>query len=395
MRVLFASSVGGGPIERLARRLRAKWVTAEVIERFSAEAWHARMGSGSAARLGARLQTFIEFPGQVLARARGPDTVLVPTTNPFFLPLICIATKPLHGATVVPLVYDLYPDAFEVEAGTERSVLSSIFAALNAWWFKRADGVVFIGQRMAEHAQRRYGALRHWDVLETGAEVNEFSAERVGSAAPESELERWCEGRVVLSYVGNMGRMHDVETLAQAIPKLLEHDEARRVGVVIAAFGPGVERLREAWRELEGDERVRFEAPLPDRAWARLLVRTSIALVTLRKEAAHTSIPSKTFSALAAGNAVVVVAPGGADVVNVVEQHSCGRSVEPGDVEGLTHALLALTTGEGALNELRANARAVAREVYDLDRLGERWLAFLQDAMNTAEPVADGVREAA
>jgi colanic acid biosynthesis glycosyl transferase WcaI len=304
--------------------------------------------------------------------------VLVPTTNPFTLPLVAVALRRLHGRRVVPLVYDLWPDALEAGGiATAGSRLSRLGAAANRGWFARADGVVFIGHRMARHAIARYGAPKRWTVIETGADSAELSPEAVGPEAAESELERWCEGRTVCAYVGNMGRMHDVATLRDAVPTLLADPRNAAVSVVIAASGPGVDELKSAWRDLPAT-RVRFEPPLSDRAWARLLVRAAVAFVSLRDEASMTCIPSKAFSALAAGEALCVIAPDDSDLADLVRLHRCGIQVTPGDADGLTRALTTLASDPDALASARDAARSAARDHYDIARLAERWQAFLR-----------------
>jgi glycosyltransferase involved in cell wall biosynthesis len=255
---------------------------------------------------------------------------------------------------------------------------------MNRFTFSRADAVVFIGARMGEHARRRYGEPPRWAVLETGAELSEFSPEALAPAAPESELERWCEGRVVLSYVGNMGRMHDWETLAAAVPRVLAQARGR-IGVVIAAWGPGAEVLRRAWADLPADA-IRFEPPLDDRPWARLLSRTHVALVTLRDEARNTSIPSKTFSAMAAGAAVLAVAPRDSDVANLVDRHACGVVVPPGDVEAATAALLRLCDEPEHRGALRRAATAAVVGHYDMPQLAARWGTLLDDVVRARAP---------
>lgn len=374
-----ASCVGGGPMERLARRLTERGAPAEVVSKYSGDAWRNAMSSGRLGRLGARLSSFVSFPLAAVLQARAAATpALVPTTNPFVLPLVAVLLRPLHGRPVVPLVYDLWPDALEA-GGLARTdgLLSRLGAAANRHWFARADGLVFIGHRMARHAIARYGEPKRWTVIETGADQGELSADAAGPAAAQSELERWCDGRTVCAYVGNMGRMHDVATLRDAVPRLLAAPGASQLAVVIAASGPGVDELKKAWRDLPSD-RVRFEPPLDDRAWARLLVRAAIAFVTLRDEAAMTCIPSKAFSALAAGEALCVIAPEDSDLAELVRRHDCGVHVTPGDADGLVRALTDLCTTEGALESARGAARAAARDHYDIARLAARWQAFLR-----------------
>ncbi|MCB9727933.1 MAG: glycosyltransferase [Deltaproteobacteria bacterium] len=376
--VHIASCVGGGPMERLARRLAERGVPSRVVAEYSAEAWRRTMAAGPWGRARGRLGAFVRFPARMTAEALRHDaSVMVPTTNPFILPLVAVALRGLHRRSVTPLVYDLWPDALEA-GGIARAGgwASRLGEAANRYWFARADGVVFIGERMARFAIARYGEPRRWTVIETGADSAELAADAVGPEAAESDLERWCEGKLVAAYVGNMGRMHDVATLRDAVPRALAGGGGAPLAVVVAASGPGVEALREAWRDLPAT-RVRFEPPLGDRAWARLLVRAAIAFVTLRDEASRTCIPSKAFSALAAGEALCVIAPEDSDLAELVRRHGCGRQVAPGDVDGLVATLGALADDAEALASMRAAARAAASEHYDIGRLAVRWRDFL------------------
>ena len=433
--VAIASSVGGGPMARLARALTdtpaaARAATAAGLRPWAAhvlqgqppERYRARMAAGRLGRLTARLDAFARFPAQVVAHALathaspsapaavgGPPAydapadaeVLVPTTNPFFLPWLAVATRPLHGRAVVPLLYDLYPDALEA-AGLARptSLPSRLAAAANRWALARADGVVFIGQRMADQVRARYGEPRRWTVIETGADVAELRvdgdpAQNPATEPPETDLERWCDAHIVLSYVGALGHMHDWDTLAQAVPRLLalaatQHQNRARgrrrrkpLGIVFAATGPGVDALRRAWAHLPPDQatHLRLEPPLSDRAWARLLRRSSVSLATLRPTAHRTSMPSKAQSAIAAGAALVAVAPADSDLGQLVDEHRVGARVDPGDAQGLVDAVTHLTGDGRRLAAARRRAAAVAALRYDMPKLALRWRAFLSEVL--------------
>ena len=121
---------------------------------------------------------------------------------------------------------------------------------------------------------------------------------------------------------------------------------------VVAASGAGSEI---PGRSAPDSPRIGSASSLhcPIQAWARLLSSSSIALVTLKEAASETAIPSKTFSAMAAGNAVVAVAPAGSGLAAVVARERCGAVVSPGDVDGLVHALRGLALDPEALRAWR------------------------------------------
>lgn len=378
--VTIFSCVGGGPMERLARSLRERGDEAVVSARYTGDQWRRRMAAGRTGRLRSRLGAMVAFPVRAVERAlRAPrGSVLVPTTNPFFLPLVLVATRPLHRKRVVPLVYDLYPDALEAAGfAGDASWARSAMRAANRSWLRAADGVVFIGRRMADHIERSYGPVRRSTIIETGADARELSPLRDDELA-ESSLEDWCRGKVIASYVGNLGHVHDWDTLADAGLVLADRRATlgRPFGIVVAASGPGVEHLRQRWARLPPDF-VRFEPPLEDRAWARLLGLSDISLVTLKNEAHQTCVPSKAFSALAAGSALVAVAPRHSDFADLVVDHGCGVVVAPGDVAGLVRGIEKFLASDTSLAEARDRALNAARGHYDTAVLAGRWRNFL------------------
>ena len=263
-------------MDRLAEQLRTLGAEAQVQARFTPERYRSLMTSRPG-RLFARTAAFLEFPLRAAAQAIRQNSVLVPTTNPFLLPFFLILTRPLHGRRVVALVYDLYPDALEA-AGAEVSGVGDLVAMSNRWWFSRADAVVFIGRRLADHAIARYGMPRRYEIIETGADTRELDPQRLGGE-PVSELETWMSNRTVLSYVGNLGHVHDWQTIEDVIPHLADRGDT---AIVVAASGPGAQQWKRSWQTLS-KEFVRFEPPLDDTAWARLL-RNVAGLVARRSE---------------------------------------------------------------------------------------------------------------
>lgn len=384
--VLLGSVISGGPFDRLVEELRRRGLDARTVRVASPERWRRLMNAGPLARAAVRAVGLTATPIRLAwsAAATPGVSAVVPSTNPFLLPPAVVATRRLHRVPVVALAYDLYPDALESAGVLRRGGLPSrALEAMNRLWFRAADGIVFIGHRMARHAIARYGEPRAWTVIETGADTAEFLPEALGDPAPRTDLERWAEGRRIVSYVGNMGRLHEVETLAASVPIALEElgpDAA--IGLVVAAWGPGREVVRKRWPD---DTRIRFEEPLDDALWARLLARSDASLVTLLEEAKDSCVPSKAFSALAAGSPLVAVAPRDSDLGDLVAGRGAGDLVAPGDVDALAAALVRTWRDAAGSEARREHARAVARE-FDLARLAERWERFLLEVRSTAAP---------
>jgi sugar transferase EpsL len=365
-------------MERLVRELRSDGLDASVLAEFVPSRWRELMNKGRRGRVWARFKSFASYPVKTVADATFGDTeTLIPTTNPFVLPPLLVLSRALHGRMVVPLIYDLYPDAMEVAGvANSRGLVAQTAVLLNRLMVRHADGVVFIGQRMADHVMARYGEPKHYTVIETGADTQEFDPQHLGPKESQSELEVFCEAHFTVSYVGAMGAMHDWETLASAIPRVLETQP--KAAFVIAATGPGLARLRESLAGVDS-KRLRFIDPLSDNAWARLLVRSDVSLVSLRAEARHTSCPSKTFSAMAASSAVLAIAPPDSDLGDVLVQSQGGTLVQNGDSEGMVETIATWIAEPKSHQLTRERARLAAKTRWDMAALADRWIDFLDE----------------
>ncbi len=134
----------------------------------------------------------------------------------------------------------------------------------------------------------------------------------------------------VVLYSGNMGyTMSDLEGVVEAARRLSEHRDIRFV-----LAGDGVRRKRIESLAV-GLPNVMF-LPIQSRdRYARLLASADLCLVVLNREGTYASVPSKTYSIMAAGKPVLAVCEIGNDVDRVVREADIGAHVLPGDIDAL------------------------------------------------------------
>jgi len=386
------SSVGGGPLERAVRALNALGTPAETGEMWSPDDWRAHFRGSKVERVATRLASLIAYPAKVALDGLRATTLeshgkpyqvpaLVVTTNPFVVPFITTLTRPLHRCAVVALMYDIYPDALEA-AGMEPNFLTKTLELINRWTLKHVDGVVYLGDVMKASAETRYGSNPNTWIIANGADPAEFG--QSDDALPES-LRTWMKDRVLFSYAGNMGVMHDVETLQNAIPCYLDSlsdEEKSHVGFVFAATGQGVARLQNAWGTQYSDN-IKFIGPQPDREWAELLTKTDVAMATMTDRAWATCAPSKAYSAIAAGCALLAVCPKNSDLAHLIESDEpIGRRVSPGEVDALVDAIRTLAN-RSELNKLASNIQNAAKK-YHINNIAAQWKACLDEVAQKA-----------
>ena len=372
MRVDFWTSVAGTAyLRELAEALAPHGF--ELRPRFElrqARYWQVR---GRAGRLALRFRTYVVYPLRVawdFARHDEPRVAVV-ASNTFFAPWLA-ARLGGRRRRVIHLVYDLYPETL-LHAGAARpgGMIERLLRALMRDTFRRAAANVFLGERLAVYACRTYGdaAIRRPRVIPVGTVAGPF---RDWQPAP-----RPAGWKPVILYCGNLGHMHEVDTVAHG---LLTAAAASNVRWRFHATGAGFDRLR-ARLAAEGPSaaEVTLGGNLPDDRWAAVMKDADVALVTMRPGAEQVLVPSKTYSALLAGQAILAVCPPDSDLSEIVRRHACGWVVAPGDHAGFAAAVAAVASDPDGLLHRRMQARHAGETACSLPALAAAWAELLRE----------------
>jgi colanic acid biosynthesis glycosyl transferase WcaI len=155
---------------------------------------------------------------------------------------------------------------------------------------------------------------------------------------------------MVVMYAGNVGYSQSLGLLVQAARALVGDP------VVFVVNGGGSARSG-----LEADAadlpNVRFAPYQPKERLAEVLATGDVHLVPLRKGLARASVPSKTFSILAAGRPVLASVDEGTEVARLVERAACGVAVPPDDFDAFLTGLRGLLADPAAARAMGARGR--------------------------------------
>jgi glycosyltransferase involved in cell wall biosynthesis len=361
------TSVGGAPFfEGLLREWEGSGYLVRRIHALDGAAYRAAPRS-AVGRLRRRWRMYGAFALQAwqsTRRGRMEHPIRVVTTNPFFAPAFVQRISGRSGTTI-NLLYDLYPDALvlagvmQVGSGMERRC-----AAITRFAIRECAATVFLGEHLRQHAESCYGAARHSVVIPVGADGGPFRGK------PPQALD---EARdITVLYAGQMGRMHEVDTLRAAFLARMP------AGVTFSfhASGAGYAQLR---RGLESNGQLKWGETLPDEDWQRVMSEAQVALVTIARGAEDIVMPSKTYSALVAGQAILAICVGASDLAELVRAHNCGWVVEPGDVAGLQRAFQEIATDRPGLLEKRRRAFEVGHRLFDCRVVANQWEALFAE----------------
>lgn len=360
------SSVRSGVIDDLVATLaRVDGVRVSLGSGTDATTWLAARSGGRVRSGLARLWSLV-FPLRARLRDElGTADVVVATTNPFWLPAAVALRAPRR--TLITLVYDVYPDSLTTRLRVPRP-LALLVDGIVRLGLRRSAAVVALGPRMLDALVARHDLRMPSAVIATGDDPARFAA----PGTPDPALAARLEGRVVIAYVGNAGSVHDVSTLAHSIRSVVEA-RGDRVAVVVSVRG---DRRAELVAPLDGLAAVEVLPALDDATWRWVTARTDIACVGLGAYSAIVSLPSRCYAALAAGSAILAVAPEASDLADLLRTTGAGPVTPPGDVAAATAALLALVDDD-ALRERHARAASAAAARFTPAALALAWTALL------------------
>jgi len=262
----------------------------------------------------------------------------------------------------VPFVFniqDVFPDvAVEVGAITSPRVIAAA-SALERWTYRRADAVTVLSEDLQDNvvAKLRGTVADPYDRVRVIP--NFVDTSRIVPADPEAgtyRAEHGLVGKRVVMYAGNVGFSQSLDLVLAAARSL-----ADRSDVAFVINGGGSARA-ELEVQAAGLPNVRFVDFQPKERLPEVLAAADIHLVPLRRGLARSSVPSKTYSILAAGRPVVASVDEGTEVARIVEKAAAGIAVPPEDPDAFTAAIARLLDDPVTAADMGRAGRAFVEE---------------------------------
>lgn len=304
--------------------------------------------------------------------ARGD--IAVAMTDPPMLSAALATLAKARGAKLVVWLQDLFPEvALEYGVPWMRGRAGAWLTARRNHSLALADAVVAIGDRMAERlASAKCVSTTKLHVIPNWADGDALRPTVEASAA---QKRRWgLEDRFVVGYSGNLGRVHEFDTLLGAASRLRERDD---ITFLIVGRGP---RLAEVKARVEREKlgNVRFEEPQPRDSLGASLAVPDVHVSILSARFEGLVLPSKLYGIMAVARPTIFIGDVKGETGMVLADARAGFTVAMGDVDGLVEAIVALRDDPGRVLELGLNARRVFEDRFDMPLALARWRVVLQ-----------------
>jgi colanic acid biosynthesis glycosyl transferase WcaI len=237
-----------------------------------------------------------------------------------------------------PLVFniqDVFPDvAVELGAITDERVISAA-RRLEQLTYRCARAVTVLSDDLRDNVAAKLPPDQR-DKVRVIPNFVDTDAIRPADRANGYRRQLGLTTETVVMYAGNVGLSQSLDLLVVAAEKLADRDD-----VVFVVNGGGSARPALEQRAA-GLANLRFVDYQPTERLPEVLAAADIHVVPLKRGLARSSVPSKTYSILAAGRPLLASVDPGTEVARVVQRAQSGLAVEPDDPAAFVDALTTL-----------------------------------------------------
>jgi colanic acid biosynthesis glycosyl transferase WcaI len=282
----------------------------------------------------------------------------------------------------VPFVFniqDVFPDvAVELGAITNTRVIT-LASWLERWSYRRSDAVTVLSDDLRDNLVAKIQGTVPDAYDRIRVIPNFVDTDRIRPRDPEEgsyRREHGLTGKRVVMYAGNVGFSQSLELVLAAARTLAERADTADVVFVVNGGGSARPQLEEQAAGLDNVVFVDFQ---PKERLPEVLAAADIHVVPLKAGLARSSVPSKTYSILAAGRPVLASVDEGTEVARVVEQAGAGVAVPPDDPDAFTKALVTLLEDPDGAREMGRAGRAFVEAWASPAAIAERYEALFYE----------------
>jgi colanic acid biosynthesis glycosyl transferase WcaI len=245
-------------------------------------------------------------------------------------------------------IHDVYPDVVIELGRLTNPGLIKAASALERFCYERADAVTVLSEELRQNVARKTQDPSKVRVITNFVDTEWITPSNKNNAY---RAEHGLDGKTVVMYAGNVGLSQSLDLVLDAARAL-----ASRKDVCFVVNGQGSVRpqLEAAARTLPN---VSFVDMQPVERLPELLSAADIHLVPLKRGLAKSSVPSKTYSILASGRALIASVDQASEVARLVERSGAGVVVPPEDSDAFVAAVTRLVSDESLRLRMGAAGR--------------------------------------
>ena len=309
---------------------------------------------------------FYRFVTKWAARNTTKYDLIFATSNPPINSAIGLKLKKNFGAPFVFMSWDLYPQV--IRAAIHNPVATVVCRAWSSWNarnYPKIDRILTIGSVMASSIKADINKNIDVRVIPIGVDT-----EQMKPIAKQDNLFCIQNGLIdqfVVLYSGKMGIGHNIEMILSAAESLKDHED---ITFIFIGEGPKYKIVEEYEKRLKNIKLFPWQS---DDIFPFSMACGDIGIVTQEISMSHLFMPSKVYSMMACGEAVIGICTGNDDLSALIKEEGIGLTVTDDEPNTLRDKILTIYSDESKRNCFNGNSRKVAVEKYDLSVIKGRY----------------------
>ena len=256
-------------------------------------------------------------------------------------------TKIIRRAPLVFNIQDVFPDAAIQTGAISNKKIIAAAKWLERMSYQRSDAVVLLSRDLRANIANKIDTKFH-DRLHVIPNFVDTVAITPQNRMTAYRTELGIGDQLVVMYAGNVGFSQSLNLVAEAAAKFPE------IAFVINGDGAALKKLQQDCAQLAN---VYFGDYQPIERLSEVLATGDIHLVPLRAGLASVSVPSKSYSILAAGRPMLAAIDPNTEIPNMLRESGAGIAVEPDSAPAFIEALGQLVSNRELLLEMGARGR--------------------------------------
>jgi colanic acid biosynthesis glycosyl transferase WcaI len=314
---------------------------------------------------------YVSMALSLLRLARAGDTI-VPMTDPPMLSVFVAPIARLKGCRIINWLQDLYPEvALAVGTPFIKPIVAKLIKPFRDRSLRAADCNVVIASAMAERVSTLGVKKEHIRVIHNWVDDHALSP----IPAHENPLRRgWgLQDKFVVGYSGNLGRVHDIDTILLASAELVDCQ------IVFLCIGGGAQydALKETVEKRGLTDLFRFMPYQSETDLPYSLSAADVHWLSHKPEFEGLVFPSKFYGIAAVGRAIIAITSRQSELAKLVSQYQCGLVVEQGDGKTLALELKRLKAAPEICSAMGAHARAMLKTRFTRAQAIDAWTQTL------------------
>lgn len=302
------------------------------------------------------------------------DAVILGTNPPFsyfIVPLIKIYNKKIK---ILMWGFDLYPEAIIASKNNEIIFFEKPLKLMAKFCYRKLDVIVDIGPCMRSIYRQYYHNSRE----ETLTPWSFVEPNRTYDPHLPTRKELFGNANLTLLYTGTIGYAHDFDLFLKLARELNKRDAS--IGFCFAGFGNLMNDLKSKITDL--DTNISFAGFVKtDHELKNRLSSADIMLISLKDNWTGISVPSKFFSAIAMGKAVLFSGSSKSALSVWTKTYNLGYQLDNDNIYKIADTLSRIAKRPSIISKFKKNSNYTYHKEFSKKNICDNWSKLLKETI--------------